>query len=38
MSESELQDYYNSRGSRWGYQLLLGGTRHFGLYLPGDHR
>lgn len=28
--------YYNATESRWGYQLLLGGTKHFGYYNAGD--
>lgn len=27
--------YYNKTESRWGYRLILGGTRHFGYYDPG---
>ncbi|KAL8721934.1 MAG: hypothetical protein Q9225_001490 [Loekoesia sp. 1 TL-2023] len=30
-----LQRYYAAWESRIGYQLLLGGTRHFGYYKPG---
>lgn len=29
-----LQSYYTSLESRIGYQLFLGGTRHFGYYQP----
>lgn len=32
-----LQDYYASLESRIGYRLVLGGTRHFGLYTPGTY-
>ncbi len=28
--------YYNRTESRVGYQLFLGGTKHFGLYEPGE--
>jgi sterol 24-C-methyltransferase len=28
--------YYNRKGSRIGYDLFLGGTKHFGLYRDGD--
>ncbi|KAH9215572.1 S-adenosyl-L-methionine-dependent methyltransferase [Leptodontidium sp. 2 PMI_412] len=32
-----LQDYYEGLESRIGYQLVLGGTRHFGYYEPGTY-
>ena len=32
---AQLQYYYSSVESRIGYQLFLGGTRHFGYYTPG---
>ncbi|TVY40990.1 Sterol 24-C-methyltransferase [Lachnellula subtilissima] len=32
-----LQDYYHKLESRIGYRLVLGGTRHFGLYTPGSY-
>jgi cyclopropane fatty-acyl-phospholipid synthase-like methyltransferase len=32
-----LQDYYANLESRIGYRLVLGGTRHFGLYTPGSY-
>lgn len=31
-----LQKYYAAFGSRIGYRLFLGGTRHFGYYEPGS--
>ncbi len=34
-SNKSLQDYYKSLESRIGYQLVLGGTRHFGFYKKG---
>ncbi|CAL3972374.1 unnamed protein product [Diplocarpon coronariae] len=34
-SNKSLQDYYTSIESRVGYSLVLGGTRHFGLYDKG---
>lgn len=39
MSKSHQQsviDYYNTRESKKGYMLLLGGTKHFGYYNKGD--
>ena len=27
--------YYNTRESKWGYKLFLGGTKHFGYYPKG---
>ena len=32
MAKKTVQEYYGSLESRLGYQLLLGGTRHFGYY------
>jgi len=32
-----LQDYYTSLESRIGYRFVLGGTRHFGFYVPGTY-
>jgi sterol 24-C-methyltransferase len=34
-AEQAVLEYYRRRGSRWGYRLLLQGTRHFGYYPPG---
>lgn len=34
----QVISYYRTRESRWGYQLLLGGTKHFGFYQPGQSR
>lgn len=31
----EIIDYYHTAESRWGYQLLLGGVKHFGYYPEG---
>jgi sterol 24-C-methyltransferase len=28
--------YYHKTESRWGYELFLRGTKHFGFYEPGD--
>ncbi len=36
--EYTMLGYYRSWGSQLGYGLLLGGTRHFGFYLPGQSR
>jgi sterol 24-C-methyltransferase len=39
MSQDNTDDvirYYNRPESRIGYDLFLGGTKHFGLYGPGD--
>jgi cyclopropane fatty-acyl-phospholipid synthase-like methyltransferase len=33
----EVIRYYNKTESRVGYKLLLGGTKHFGYYAPGDN-
>ena len=33
---AEVSRYYHRRESRLGYDLLLGGTKHFGYYRPGD--
>lgn len=33
---SEVIRYYNKTESMWGYRLLLGGTKHFGFYPPGQ--
>lgn len=33
-----VADYYMSFGSRYGYQWVLGGTKHFGIYQDGDSR
>lgn len=30
-----VESYYSSHESRWGYQLLLGGRKHFGYYPKG---
>ncbi len=31
-NKPSIQDYYATRESRWGYQLFLSNTRHFGYY------
>ena len=31
----QVSDYYHTRESRWGYQLVLGGAKHFGYYPAG---
>lgn len=33
---AQINQYYSSRESRWGYRLFLGGARHFGYYRPED--
>jgi sterol 24-C-methyltransferase len=33
---SDVIRYYNRIGSKVGYELFLRGTKHFGLYRPGD--
>lgn len=33
----EIKDYYHTKESRWGYQLVLGGVKHFGYY-PGENK
>jgi ubiquinone/menaquinone biosynthesis C-methylase UbiE len=33
-NKKDIEKYYASRESRWGYRLLLDGTRHYGYY-PG---
>lgn len=38
MPKTSPIDYYTSLGSRIGYQVLLGGTKHFGLFEPSDSR
>jgi sterol 24-C-methyltransferase len=35
---TRVVDYYHSTESRLGYRLLLGGTKHFGFYEPGQSR
>lgn len=30
-----IKAYYESRESRMGYELVFGGTQHFGYYTPG---
>jgi ubiquinone/menaquinone biosynthesis C-methylase UbiE len=32
VKQPSIQDYYATRESRWGYQLFLSNTRHFGYY------
>jgi len=32
IQQPSIQDYYATRESRWGYQLFLSNTRHFGYY------
>lgn len=31
----EVKNYFNAKGSRWGYSLILKGTKHFGYYPKG---
>ena len=33
---ADVSRYYHRRESRLGYRYLLGGTKHFGFYRPGD--
>lgn len=33
---TQVNHYYSSRESQWGYRLFLGGARHFGYYRPKD--
>lgn len=33
---AQVNRYYSSRESQWGYRLFLGGARHFGYYRPED--
>jgi len=33
----EVIRYYNKTESKLGYSLVLGGTKHFGFYSPGDN-
>lgn len=33
--QQQVVDYFNTRESRWGYRLLLKGTKHFGYYPAG---
>jgi ubiquinone/menaquinone biosynthesis C-methylase UbiE len=35
-SQQKVIEYFNTRESRWGYTLLLGGTKHFGYYPEGE--
>jgi len=35
--EQQVTDYFNTWESRWGYRLLLKGTKHFGYY-PQGHK
>lgn len=37
-SYQEIIDYYHTKESRWGYKLVLGGTKHFGYYPEGQER
>lgn len=30
--ENAVIDYYHTKESRWGYSLVLRGTKHFGFY------
>ena len=32
----EVVRYYHKTESRWGYELFLGGPKHFGWYEPGE--
>lgn len=34
----QVTEYYHKRESRWGYSLLLGGTKHFGFYHVGQSK
>ena len=36
--QQQVIDYFRRWESRWGYALLLGGTKHFGYYPPGAGR
>jgi len=36
--QQRVVDYFQRRESRWGYTLLLQGTKHFGYYPPGSGR
>jgi hypothetical protein len=39
MSAKHQQDvitYYNKTESRWGYRIILDGTKHFGKYTKGS--
>jgi cyclopropane fatty-acyl-phospholipid synthase-like methyltransferase len=33
---TEIRDYYGMADTRLGYEVFLRGTRHYGLYRPGD--
>jgi sterol 24-C-methyltransferase len=33
---TEIRGYYGMADTRLGYEVFLGGTRHYGLYRPGD--
>lgn len=35
-SQQAIIDYYNTHESRWGYQLVLHGIKHFGFYPAGQ--
>ena len=35
-NSADVIRYYNKTESRYGYDLFLRGTKHFGLYRPGD--
>jgi len=35
-STDAIIDYYHTKESRWGYKLVLGGTKHFGYYPAGQ--
>lgn len=35
---AKVKKYYNRTESRLGYSLILGGTKHFGYYLPGESK
>jgi ubiquinone/menaquinone biosynthesis C-methylase UbiE len=36
--QQRVVSYYSHKESLWGYKLLLGGTKHFGLYPDGGFR
>lgn len=38
IKQQKVIDYFSSRGSRWGYFLLLKGVKHFGYYPKGKEK
>src|SRR6266545_2057468 len=36
--QQQVIEYFQRRESRWGYALLLDGSKHFGYYPPGSER